>query len=78
MGFSLCVPRRIDLPKSRSPEVIWDHPSSREIGGARSTTLEVCGQGGGEIVEEDPDRLSPGDTCQQIRDFGKISLESFS
>jgi hypothetical protein len=55
--------------------VIWDHPSSREIGGARSTTSEVCGQGGGEIAEVDPDHRSLGDTCQQIKDFRKISRE---
>jgi hypothetical protein len=42
---------RIDLPKSRSPEVIRDHPSSRGTGGARSTTLEVCRQGRSEIEE---------------------------
>jgi hypothetical protein len=30
--------------------VIWDHPSSRRIDGVRSTTLEVCGQGGGENI----------------------------
>jgi hypothetical protein len=64
MGFNLCEPRRIELPKSRSIEVIWDHPSSRETGGARSTTLEVCGQGRSEIDEEDPDRRSRGNTCQ--------------
>jgi hypothetical protein len=32
--------RRVDLSKSRSPEVIRDRPSSRLTGGTRSTTPE--------------------------------------
>jgi hypothetical protein len=40
MSFNLCVHRRVDWPKSRSPEVNWDCSSPRGIGGARSTTPE--------------------------------------
>ena len=36
------------MSKSQSPKVSRDCPSSRRIGGVRSTTSEVCGQGGGE------------------------------
>jgi hypothetical protein len=40
MSFNLCVHRRVDWPKSRSPEVKWGRSSPRGIGGTRSTTPE--------------------------------------
>jgi hypothetical protein len=50
---SLKVQRRVDY---KSPEVIWDHPSLRRRGGARSTTSKIHGQGGDEIAEVNMDR----------------------
>jgi hypothetical protein len=71
---ALCTCRRVDSQKSRSPEVIWDHPSfGRTRGGNPSSSGEgALGGTSAQKVETPEARRAEGpravdlqrDTCQ--------------